>query len=187
MWRCEWSAAAVVEALLGFGGNLGDPIASIGKALARLEAGGVRVLRRSHFYRTAPWGVTDQPEFVNLCAAAETGLAPGELLALIHRIEAELGRERREPWGPRLIDIDILAYGDETVEEPGLAIPHPRLAERAFVLVPLAEIAPERVIAGRTVREWAEAVDRSGVEQISPLSSRGSRSENPGPTTTRGA
>jgi 2-amino-4-hydroxy-6-hydroxymethyldihydropteridine diphosphokinase len=177
----------VAEVLLGFGGNLGDPVAAIEAALSRLATGGVRILRRSHFYRTPPWGKTDQPDFVNLCAVAETALSPRELLALIRRIEKDLGRERRERWGPRAIDIDILTYSDETVDEPGLTIPHPRLTERPFVLVPLAEIAPEMVIAGRTVREWADAADRSAVEQISPLSSRGSRSENPGPTATRGA
>jgi 2-amino-4-hydroxy-6-hydroxymethyldihydropteridine diphosphokinase len=166
MWACASSGRAVAEALLGFGGNLGDPVAAIEEALARLDAGGVRIRRRSHFYRTAPWGVTEQPDFVNLCAAAETALSPQELLALIHRIEADLGRERRERWGPRTIDIDILAYGEEAVDEPGLTVPHPRLAERAFVLVPLEEIAPATVIAGRTVREWAEAADRSGVERL---------------------
>jgi 2-amino-4-hydroxy-6-hydroxymethyldihydropteridine diphosphokinase len=170
----------VPEVLLGFGGNLGDPAATIEEALARLEAGGVRILRRSSFYRTAPWGVTGQPDFVNLCAAAETALSPQELLALIHHIEADLGHARRERWGPRIIDVDILAYGDETVDEPGLAIPHPRLTERAFVLVPLAEIAAEKIVAGRTVREWAEAVDRSGVERTafpSPLRGGPTRAE----------
>src|SRR3954447_21201828 len=141
---CASSAAAVPEVLLGLGGNLGDPAATIEAALAQLEAGGGGITRRSHFYRTAPWGVTEQPDFVNLCAAGETALLPPALLALIHRIEAELGRERRERWGPRTIAIDILAYGDETVDAPGLAIPHPRLSERAFVLVPLAEIAADR-------------------------------------------
>lgn len=167
----------MVEVLLGLGGNLGDPAATIAAALTRLDGGGVRILRRSGFYRTAPWGVPDQPDFVNLCAAAETALSPQALLALIHRIEADLGRERRERWGPRPIDIDILTYGDVAVDEPGLTVPHPRLTERAFVLVPLAEIAGDVAIAGKTVREWAEAVDRSGV---SPLSPRGARSRNPG-------
>ena len=154
----------MVEVLLGLGGNLGDPAAAIAAALARLDAAGVRVTRRSHLYRTAPWGVTDQPDFLNLCAAAETTLAPRALLSLVQRIEAELGRERRERWGPRTIDIDILAYGDDVVNEPDLKIPHPRMTERAFVLVPLAEIAPDAVIAGKTVRAWAAAADRSGIE-----------------------
>ena len=154
------------EVLLGLGGNLGDPAAAIAAALARLDAAGVRVTRRSHLYRTAPWGVTDQPDFLNLCAAAETALPPRALLRLAQRIEAELGRERRERWGPRTIDIDILAYGEAAVDEPDLTIPHPRLTERAFVLVPLEEIAPDAVIAGRTVQAWAAAVDRSGVRRL---------------------
>ena len=166
----------MVEVLLGLGGNLGDPAATIAAALTRLDRGGVRILRRSGFYRTAPWGVADQPDFVNLCAVAETALPPQALLALIHGIEADLGRERRERWGPRVIDIDILIYGDAAVDEPGLTMPHPRLTERAFVLVPLAEIAGGVAIAGKTVRAWAEAVDRGGV---SPLSPRATRSRSP--------
>jgi 2-amino-4-hydroxy-6-hydroxymethyldihydropteridine diphosphokinase len=156
----------VPEVLLGLGANLGDPLATIASALEGLQQGGVHIIRRSRWYRTAPQGVTDQPDFVNMCAAATTELAPFVLLALIHRVEAELGRERRERWGPRTIDIDILAYGDVAIAEPGLTIPHPRLAERAFVLVPLLDIAPEHVVAGRTVRDWSAAVDRSGVELL---------------------
>jgi 2-amino-4-hydroxy-6-hydroxymethyldihydropteridine diphosphokinase len=159
--------AAVPEVLLGLGGNLGDPAAAIEQALTRLDDGGARILRRSHLYRTRPWGVTDQPDFVNLCAAAETMLSPPALLSLIQQIERDLGRERRERWGPRVIDIDILRYGDTTIDEPGLTIPHPHLTERAFVLVPLEEIAGDTMIGGRTVREWAAAADRSGVSQLS--------------------
>jgi 2-amino-4-hydroxy-6-hydroxymethyldihydropteridine diphosphokinase len=156
----------MAEVLLGLGGNLGDPVAAIEAALQRLDAEGVRVTRRSPLYRTPPWGVTEQPDFVNACVAAETTLSPAALLALIHRIEAALGRERRERWGPRPIDIDILAYGDEAVDEPGLTIPHPRLTERAFVLVPLCDIAPDHVIKGRTVRGWAETVRRDGITRM---------------------
>jgi 2-amino-4-hydroxy-6-hydroxymethyldihydropteridine diphosphokinase len=162
------SGAAVPEILLGLGGNLGDPVATIGAALERLEAGGVRILRRSRPSRTAPWGIADQPHFVNLCAEGETALAPRALLDLIHAVEAALGRERRERWGPRTIDIDILAYWDERIDEPGLTIPHPRLTERAFVLVPLVDIAADCLVEGRTVRDWAASIDRSGVEPIEP-------------------
>ena len=172
MWRWRSSAAAVPEVLLGFGSNLGDPIATINAALARLEAGGVRITRCSHFYRTAPWGVTDQPDFVNLCAAVETALSPEELLALVQRIEMDLGRQRRERWGPRVIDIDILTYGDAAVDIPGLTIPHRHLTERAFVLVPLEDIVPEKVVAGRSVRDWAGQVDRSGVERLDVIPGR---------------
>src|SRR3954453_15380676 len=155
---CASSAAAVVEVLLGLGGNLGDPAATIEAALTRLDAGGLRIRRRSGFYRTAPWGVPDQPDFVNLCAAAETALSPQELVALIHRIEADLGRERRERWGPRPIDIDILTYGDAAVAEPGLTSTHPRLTDGAFVVAPLASFAADEGLAGNTVRAWAEAI-----------------------------
>ncbi len=156
------------EALLGLGGNLGDPAAAIEAALQRLETAGVRITRRSRWYSTAPWGVSNQPHFVNLCVAAETDLSARALLEVIQATEAALGRERNMRWGPRTIDIDILAYGDLTVDEPGLQIPHPRMTERAFVLVPLLDIAPDHPIAGRPVREWAAAVDRSGVEVIEP-------------------
>jgi 2-amino-4-hydroxy-6-hydroxymethyldihydropteridine diphosphokinase len=156
----------VVEVLLGFGANLGDPIATMTAALRGLEAAGIRITARSGFYRTPAWGKTDQPDFINLCAAGETALSPRGLLDAIQGVEAALGRERRERWGPRVIDIDILTYGDGAVAEPGLTIPHPHLTERAFVLVPLLDIAPDRVIGGRSVREWAAGVDRSGIERI---------------------
>jgi 2-amino-4-hydroxy-6-hydroxymethyldihydropteridine diphosphokinase len=158
----------VPEVLLGLGGNLGDPIAAIEAALQRLEAQGVRITRRSRWYRTAPWGVTGQPDFVNLCVAAKTDLSARALLDAVQVIETVLGRERDMRWGPRTIDIDILAYGEMTIAEPGLDIPHPRMTERAFVLVPLLDIAPDYPIAGRPVREWAAAVDRSGVEVLEP-------------------
>jgi 2-amino-4-hydroxy-6-hydroxymethyldihydropteridine diphosphokinase len=158
----------VPEVLLGLGGNLGDPVATIEAALHRLEAGGVRIARRSRWYRTKPWGKTDQPDFVNLCVAADTDLSARALLNLVQATETSLGRERNVRWGPRTIDIDILAYGDVTIDEPGLEIPHPRMTQRAFVLVPLLDIAPDHPIAGRRVRDWAAEVDRSGVERIEP-------------------
>jgi 2-amino-4-hydroxy-6-hydroxymethyldihydropteridine diphosphokinase len=165
MWRSQ-SSGRVAEILLGFGGNIGDPSSAITAALQRLETEGVRITARSSFYRTPAWGKTDQSDFVNLCAAGETALTPTELLDKIRRIEAALGRERRERWGPRIIDIDILTYGECAIAEPELTIPHPHLSGRAFVLVPLLDIAPDRVIAGRTVREWAADVDRGGIERI---------------------
>lgn len=148
-----------VEAALGLGGNLGDPVAGFAAALRRLSMhAGVVSLRPSSVYRTAPWGKLDQPEFLNMAVLIETSLPARALLALCLEIEREGGRERRERWGPRTIDIDILSYGDETVDEPGLQIPHPRIAERAFVLAPLAEIAPEQVIGGCNVATLLAAV-----------------------------
>jgi 2-amino-4-hydroxy-6-hydroxymethyldihydropteridine diphosphokinase len=168
----------VPEVLLGLGGNLGDPIATIEAALAHLESESVHVTRRSQWYRTAPWGVTDQPYFVNLCVAADTDLSARALLNVVRAIETALGRERNMRWGPRTIDIDILAYGHEHIDQPDLTIPHPRLIERAFVLVPLLDIAPDHVIAGRPVRDWAADVGRSGVERIGPSPTQTPRSSS---------
>ena len=144
-----------IEAALGFGGNLGDPVAAFATALRALDAHPeVAVLKLSSVWRTAPWGKLDQPEFLNRAALVETSLSARALLALVLDLERQAGRERRERWGPRTLDIDILSYGDEAIDEPGLQLPHPRLAERAFVLAPLAEIAPGMVVGGRTVTEW---------------------------------
>jgi 2-amino-4-hydroxy-6-hydroxymethyldihydropteridine diphosphokinase len=148
------------------GGNVGDPAATIAAALARLEDAGVVIVARSSLYRTAPWGKTDQPPFVNACALARTDLGPRALLERILAVESDLGRRRGERWGPRSIDIDILDYDGRAVDEPGLTLPHPHLTERAFVLIPLAEIAPDRVFAGRPVRDWAADADASGVTRL---------------------
>jgi 2-amino-4-hydroxy-6-hydroxymethyldihydropteridine diphosphokinase len=148
-----------VEAALGLGGNLGDPVAAFATVLKRLERhAGVSAVRPSSVYRTAPWGKLDQPEFLNMAVLVETSLPARALLDLCLDLEREGGRERRERWGPRTIDIDILSYGSETIDEPGLQVPHPRIAERAFVLAPLAEIAPGLVIGGRTVAALLDAV-----------------------------
>ena len=166
MWRLPSSARGVADVLLGLGGNVGDAAATIAAALARLEESGVAIVARSSLYRTAPWGKTDQPPFVNACAVVRTDLAPRALLARILAVEIDLGRQRGERWGPRTIDIDILDYDGLALDEPGLTLPHPHLTERAFVLIPLAEIAPDRVVAGRPVRDWAAAVDGSGVTRL---------------------
>jgi len=122
-----------------------------------------RIVAVSSLFSTPPWGKTDQPDFLNACAEITTSHEPRELLALCLDAERALKRERRERWGPRIIDIDILLYGNREVHESGLDIPHPRMLERAFVLAPLAEIAPELVIAGKTVAQWLEAVDTTGI------------------------
>lgn len=153
------------EALIGLGGNLGDVAATFERALAALEAGGVRVVARSSNWKTPPWGKTDQPAFVNACVLTETALTPRALLDLCLAVETSLGRRREEKWGPRVIDLDVLDVDGRSVDEPGLILPHPHLAERAFVLVPLAEIVPDRVIAGARVREHLAKVDARGVER----------------------
>jgi 2-amino-4-hydroxy-6-hydroxymethyldihydropteridine diphosphokinase len=161
----------MVEALLALGGNLGEVRATFDRALDMLCADQrVRLVRRSSDYATPPWGVEDQPPFVNCCVAAETDLAPQALLARIQTIEQALGRRRaaERRWGPRPIDIDILAFDDLTLDSADLTLPHPRLFERAFVLVPLAEIAGERRIAGRLVREALAKLDTTGIAPLPP-------------------
>jgi 2-amino-4-hydroxy-6-hydroxymethyldihydropteridine diphosphokinase len=159
----------MTEALLALGGNIGDVRATLDRAIARLcEGRDVRLKARSSDYATPPWGVEDQPRFVNLCIAVETSLTPQALLARAQAIERAFGRarENERQWGPRPIDIDILAYDDIELDEKGLTLPHPRLFERAFVLVPLAEIAPDRVIAGRQVSAALAGLDTSGIERL---------------------
>ncbi|MGA2492191.1 MAG: 2-amino-4-hydroxy-6-hydroxymethyldihydropteridine diphosphokinase [Roseiarcus sp.] len=159
------SAEAGVVAALGLGGNIGDVAAAFVEALARLgSASGVTLTALSSVYRTPPWGKLDQPDFLNMAALVETTLPARALLALCLDLERGLGRERRERWGPRLIDIDILTYGEATIDEPNLKVPHPRLTERAFALAPLAEIAPRLTVGGRTVADWLTRVERAGVE-----------------------
>jgi 2-amino-4-hydroxy-6-hydroxymethyldihydropteridine diphosphokinase len=156
--------ARAVPIGLGFGSNIGDPAANIRRALREVEARGIaRVIASSSLWRTAPWGYTEQEDFANLCALAETRLSPAELLAGIKSLETDLGRTENVRWGPRVIDIDILFYDDLTSTDADLTLPHRELFRRAFVLVPLAEIAPDLMIAGRKVGMAAQEVDRAGI------------------------
>jgi 2-amino-4-hydroxy-6-hydroxymethyldihydropteridine diphosphokinase len=157
------------EALLALGGNVGNSRAILDRAIGLLCDGkDVRLIARSSHYRTPPWGFKYQPHFVNLAIAVETTLDPRELLARAQEVEIRLGRDRMHEKrnGPRTADIDILAYDDLTLNEPTLTLPHPRLFERAFVLVPLAEIAGDRVIAGRRVDEAARSVDAGQIHRL---------------------
>ena len=154
----------MTRAYLALGGNLGDVAGEFAHVLQALASSdGVTIVAMSRVYRTPPWGVTDQPDFLNMAAAIETSLSARTLLELCLSIEASSGRVRNERWGPRNIDIDVIAYGDEIIDEPDLTIPHPRAHERAFVLAPLAEIAGDLTLAGRSVRAWLATVDASGV------------------------
>ena len=162
----------LAEALLAFGGNIGQVRKTFDRALAMLCDGtGVRLKARSSDYATPPWGVEDQPPFVNRCVAVDTQLTPTALLARVQAIEHALGRTRAHErrWGPRPIDIDILAYDDVALDGADLTLPHPRLFERAFVLVPLAEIVSERVIAGKRVRDALAQLDTTGISRLPPL------------------
>ena len=154
---------------IGLGSNLADPAAQVEaglRALARLPK--TRLVAHSRLYRSAPWGRADQPEFVNAVIQLETALEPRELLDHLLGIERGAGRERDGTrWGPRILDLDILAYAQRRVAEPGLQVPHPHLHERAFVLVPLAEIAPDLHIPGRgRVADLLAGVDASTCERV---------------------
>lgn len=160
---------------LCLGGNLGDRMAALTEALQLLDATpGMMRITCSSVYETEPWAVADQPNFLNLVAAYETTLAPADLLATCKSVEDTVGRTPSFRWGPRLIDVDILLYGDEVVDlaEPDLQIPHPRMARRAFALVPLAEIAPDTRVPpqGDTVQRLLDDVDgRDGVARWASL------------------
>lgn len=157
------------RAFVAFGGNVGDARGTIARAItAFCDGDHVALLARSSDYRTPPWGVTEQAPFVNACIAVETRLSPRGLLDRAQEVERSFGRDRRNEtrWGPRTLDIDILAYDDAVLDDPMLILPHPRLFERAFVLVPLVEIAPDATIGGRSVREALDGVDQSGIEPL---------------------
>jgi len=157
------------EALVGMGGNVGDVRATLDRAIAALCDGeAVRLLARSSNYLTPPWGVTDQPAFVNLALAVATQLPPRALLERALGVEAAFGRDRARErrWGPRTLDIDIIAYDDITLDEPGLTLPHPRLFERAFVLAPLAEIVPNRTINGLRIADALARLGSAGIEKL---------------------
>jgi 2-amino-4-hydroxy-6-hydroxymethyldihydropteridine diphosphokinase len=159
------------RAYLALGGNVGDSRAILDRAVAMLCDGtDVSLHARSSDYRTAPWGVTDQAPFINLCIAVETSLAPHPLLARAHEVERALGRDRtrEQRWGPRSADIDIITYDGVSLNDKDLIVPHPRLFERAFVLIPLAEIAPDLIVAGTRIADAATRFKDDKIEKLPP-------------------
>ena len=157
-------------AFVGLGANLGDAIHTLREALRELDAlPRTRLLRASRLYRTRAWGVQGQPDFINAVAMLETPLSPRALLDELLGVERTHGRDRaRETrWGPRTLDLDLLLHGDADIDEPGLRVPHPHLHERAFVLLPMAEIAPDAVVPGfGRVHDLAAAMAGDGIEAI---------------------
>ncbi|MGQ0672609.1 MAG: 2-amino-4-hydroxy-6-hydroxymethyldihydropteridine diphosphokinase [Hyphomicrobium sp.] len=153
------------DAILALGSNVGDKRANIAEAIGLLQSDfGVAIERRSRDFKTPPWGVTDQDWFANACVGVATGLSPARLLKACQGVEATMGRVRAGRWGPRNIDVDILVHHAGPVSSAALTLPHPRITERAFVLAPLADIAPGLVIQGKSVADWLERVDRQGIE-----------------------
>lgn len=157
--------APMHRAWLGLGGNIGDPVAAMRRALQHIDGrADAQVSRVSPVYRTPPWGLAEQPEFLNAAAEIRTRLEPEALLDAVLETELQLKRVRSVRWGPRTIDIDVLAYENIEANSERLTLPHPRMTERAFVMVPLADIAPDLMISGKRVREWAAQADRAGIE-----------------------
>lgn len=154
-----------VRVYLGLGTNLGERLDNLRQSMRTLDSS-LKNLRFSSVYETEPWGFTDQPAFLNMVAAGDATLAPHDLLSLLKGLEQALGRRPSFRYGPRRIDLDILFYGDLVLDGDTLTIPHPRLAERAFVLVPLAELAPDLVhpVLHRTISDLLAGVDCSGVK-----------------------
>ncbi|WP_411832443.1 2-amino-4-hydroxy-6-hydroxymethyldihydropteridine diphosphokinase [Pseudoxanthomonas mexicana] len=159
-----------VVAAIGLGGNVGDAAATLRQAAQALDAlPGTRLLRLSRLYRTPAWGVEDQPDFVNAVALVQTALAPRPLLEALLEVERRFGRDRARErrWGPRTLDLDVLLYGAQVVDEPGLQLPHPRLHLRAFALAPLLEVAPDAEIPGfGPARNAASAMDMSNIHPL---------------------
>lgn len=155
-------------AYVALGANIGDPVSTVRdaiEAMSHLEK--TRLLRASSLYRTAPVGLINQPDFINAVAEVETELSPAEFLAALIAVEAQFGRIRDKRNGPRTLDLDLLLYENITVSTPELTVPHPRLHLRAFVLSPLAEIAPDLAIPGRgTVAAWLPAVALQEIEKL---------------------
>lgn len=164
-------AAEPVRVCVGLGSNLEAPARQVAAALDGLSELPETILERaSRLYRSPPWGVADQPEFVNAVAVLGTALPPRELLNALHRLESEAGRRRAGArWGPRVLDLDLLLYGDTVMKDPDLTLPHPRMHERAFVLVPLLEVMPGARIPGvGDAAACLAGLDQSGVEPLEP-------------------
>jgi 2-amino-4-hydroxy-6-hydroxymethyldihydropteridine diphosphokinase len=162
----------MARALIALGGNVGDVRATFQRAIANIcGMTQAALLARSSDYVTPPWGEAQQANFVNACIEIETSLDPHALMFTLQKIETKFGRDRAHErrWGPRTLDLDLIAYDDVSIQKPELTLPHPRLFERAFVLVPLAEIAPGRVIAGREVSSALAGLSAEGIERLPDL------------------
>jgi 2-amino-4-hydroxy-6-hydroxymethyldihydropteridine diphosphokinase len=163
------SRAYLSRAYLSLGSNKGNGPQHIASAIEALaDSPAISIKAQSPLYRTKPVGPIEQDDFTNAALVIETTLSPEDLMALCHSIERQMGRDRAQEqrWGPRLIDIDLIAYGTQTRNGPDLILPHPRFAERAFVLVPLNAIAPDDTIGGHKIKDYLARLDQKGVDRI---------------------
>jgi 2-amino-4-hydroxy-6-hydroxymethyldihydropteridine diphosphokinase len=159
----------MASVLIALGGNVGDVRSTFGKAIANIcGMAQAALVARSSDYATPPWGEEDQPPFINACIEIDTSLDPHALLFTLHKVEQKFGRDRNKErrWGPRTLDLDMIAYDDVQIDKVELTLPHPRLFERAFVLVPLAEIAPDRLIRGRRIKDALADLSVEGIERL---------------------
>ncbi len=161
----------MTQAAIALGSNIGDRLGTMRQAVMLLEERSLRISASSDVFETPPWGMENQPRFLNACVLAETDILPRALLELLLNIESDLGRIRRYKWGPREIDLDLLFYDDQVFNESGLVLPHPQMHRRAFVLVPLLQIAPDwrHPVLGKSIRELAGSMDASSIIRITRL------------------
>lgn len=147
------------KAWLGLGANIDDRNAALTRAMQQISAlPTTRIVKKSNIIESEPWGITDQPAFLNMAIEIETALPPVELLKALLLIETDMGRIRKEKWGPRVIDIDILMYDNLIINTPELTLPHPYITQRSFVIIPLAQLTPEYEINGKKISEWLKQV-----------------------------
>ena len=159
---------ATTDAVLGLGSNVGERRTALAGAIDALRAHpDIEIVAASPLYESEPWGLTSQQDFLNAAVRVATSLGPADLLAAILAIEVSLGRVRGKKWGPRSIDIDILVYGNEEIDVPGLTIPHPHLTERIFALAPLVDVMADAVIADRPARQWLAQLQRKSLKKVS--------------------
>lgn len=162
----------MASVIIALGGNVGDVRTTFRKAISNIcGMTQAALVARSSDYATPPWGEVQQDRFINACIEIDTSLDPHALLFTLHKIEKKFGRDRanEKHWGPRTLDLDLIAYDDVAIDKPELTLPHPRVFERAFVLVPLAEIAPDRIIAGNTPSESLALLSADGIERLPDL------------------
>lgn len=160
-----------MQACIALGSNLGDRIGNIRRSALMLKESSIAIVASSDVFETEPWGVCDQPLFLNACLRIDTSLSPRELLLRLKSIESEIGRLSSFRWGPREIDMDIIFADELSINEDDLVIPHPEMHRRAFVLVPLKQVAPEWIhpLLGKSVREMEQQISRNGILKITIL------------------